>query len=115
MSYHISEKTIYIVLGIFIFVILITIGVVRTYYYWTSVQYFGEILEINNGNLLLRGDRGAEIFVLINKDTAIRRGKSASKGELQVGNYVVIVGDINREGFIEARVIRVLKAPPPRK
>jgi len=115
INHSISKKTIYIVLGVFIFSILATVGGMRTYFYLTSTQYFGEIIEINNGNLLLKIDGDVKKILLVNKDTIIRKGRSTLKEELQVGSYIVVVGRVNQEGSVEARVIRVLDAPFLRK
>lgn len=112
MTQRISMKTIFIAVGVLALAVLTTFGGARVYRNWADVQYFGKIIEIKNGNFLIKADEGGEKVILMDQYTAIRRGRRPVKEGLQVGSYIIVVGDPNPEGFIKAKVIRILDAPP---
>lgn len=105
-------RTIYIMLIVFVFAVLVIAGGIRVYYHWASVQYFGKIIEIKNGDFLIQTDEGVKKIILTTKGTIIRKGRYPITGKLQLGNYVIVVGAPNEKGFIEAKVIRVIEVPP---
>lgn len=69
---------------------------------------FGEIIQIGNSDIVIKGQDNAEKIIVISKDTVITIGRRAiTKTDLKVGEQVVIIGSPNDEGQIEARLIRV--------
>jgi len=69
---------------------------------------FGEIIAINDSDLVVKGRGDAEKIVLIAQDTIIQKGKDTiKKEELKVGDRIVIIGSPTEEGQIEAKLIRV--------
>jgi hypothetical protein len=69
---------------------------------------FGEIIKINDSDLVVKGRSDVEKIILITKDTIIEKGKDTiKKEELKVGDQIVIIGSPNEEGQIEAKLIRV--------
>jgi len=69
---------------------------------------FGEIIKINDSDLIVKGQGDVEKVILITKDTTIERGRDTlKKDELKVGDSIVIIGSPNEEGQIEAKLIRV--------
>lgn len=113
MTSKISKKTIYILVGIFIFVIFTTLSGIRIYFRWTNTQYFGEIVEVQKDSFVIKTEGDSEILILTNQKTDIRRGGRIWMEQLQAGNFVIVVGSTNQEGFIEARVIRIMAPPRP--
>jgi hypothetical protein len=69
---------------------------------------FGEIIEINESDFVVKGRNDVEKIIIIAEATIIQRGRDTiKKEELKVGNYVVVVGSPNEDGQIEAKLIRV--------
>jgi len=69
---------------------------------------FGEIIKINDSDLIVKGQGDVEKVILITKDTAIERGRDTlKKEELKVGDSIVIIGSPNEQGQIEAKLIRL--------
>lgn len=69
---------------------------------------FGEIIKINDSDLIVKGQGDVEKVILITKDTTIERGRDTlKKEELKVGDSIVIIGSPNEQGQIEAKLIRI--------
>lgn len=68
---------------------------------------FGEIIKINDTDFVIKGRGDLEKIIIITKDTIIQKGRDTiKKEELRVGNNVVVIGSPNKEGQIEAKLIR---------
>lgn len=63
---------------------------------------FGEIIEMQDNSFVINGQDNIEKIVLIKQDTAIKK-----KGDLAVGDQIVVIGSPNNDGQIEAKLIRV--------
>jgi len=73
---------------------------------------FGEIIKINNSDLVIRGREDIEKVVNITKDTIIKnRRETIKKENLKVGNQIVVIGSPNEQGQIEAELIRLMPLP----
>jgi hypothetical protein len=73
---------------------------------------FGEILSINLPNLIITGPDNLEKTVLIGTSTLIRRFQENIKNtDLKIGDSVVVIGNPNDEGQVEASLIRIMPAP----
>jgi len=69
---------------------------------------FGEIIKINDSDLIVKGQGDVEKVILITADTIIEKGRDTIKKEnLKVGDRIVIIGSPNEQGQIEAKLIRV--------
>jgi hypothetical protein len=69
---------------------------------------FGEIIKINDSDLIVKGQGDVEKVILITKDTTIERGRETlKKEELKVGDSVVVIGSPNEQGQIEAKLLRL--------
>jgi len=69
---------------------------------------FGEIIKINDADLVIKGRDDVEKIILITKDTVIKKGKKTIKKEdLKVGNAITVIGNPDNQGRIEAELIRV--------
>ena len=71
---------------------------------------FGQIIKINDSDLVVKGRNNVEKVILFTKDTIIEKGKNIIKKEdLKIDNNIVIIGIPNDQGQIEAKLIRVFE------
>ena len=79
---------------------------------------FGEIIELSATStdfgfgqtlsFVLRGRSDVEKIIVINENTIVKKGRATIMGdELKVGDNVTIIGSPNKEGQIEAKLIRI--------
>lgn len=69
----------------------------------------GNILTKTGDNLLLKDETGNEKTVLISSSTLIRQNfQTLQSGDLKAGQEVLIIGEPNQQGQIQAKLIRVL-------
>jgi hypothetical protein len=77
---------------------------------------FGEIIELEDNGFIIRGQGDVEKVIIINTNTVIKKGMKTVEDNLQVGDQVVIIGTPNKDGQIEAALIRFfdedIKNPP---
>lgn len=75
---------------------------------------FGQIIKISGPSLVVKDADGEERIVLVNNGTSIKYFRGEIKlSELKIGDNIVVIGDINKDGRIEAKLIRVMPPPPP--
>jgi len=73
---------------------------------------FGKIIKIEGSTLVIKGDNDAEKIILIKDNTIIERLRETIKpADLKVDDYIVVIGEPNDAGQIEARLIRVMPLP----
>jgi len=73
----------------------------------------GEIVSIALPTVVVAGPDNLEKTVVIGKDTLIRQFQyEATETQLEEGDFIVVLGNPNEEGQIEARLIRVVPPPP---
>lgn len=69
----------------------------------------GQIIKIDGSTLLIEGRDNVEKIVLIKEDTLIRRLRETIKlSDLKVDEQIVVIGQPNDVGQVEAKLIRVL-------
>ena len=75
---------------------------------------FGEVLTVREFDFVMKGRDDIEKIVLIDADTTVRRGHRSSEetNDVNVGDYVVVMGSPNDEGQIVASLIRVFEKDP---
>lgn len=72
---------------------------------------FGEIIQIKDNEFVIKKRNDVEKVIVITENTIIQKGREEiKKEELKIGDFVVIIGQPNKEGKIEAKLIRVF--PP---
>jgi len=81
---------------------------------------FGQIIKIDGLTLVIKGRNDVEKIILIKDDTVIKRLRDTVKpAELKVDEFIVVIGEPNDTGQVEAKLIRVLSPmessfnPPP--
>lgn len=79
---------------------------------------FGQIIKIDpltdsgQATLVIRGSDEVEKIVLVGDNTVVKSFRDVAKlSELKVDDYIVVIGEPNDAGQIEAKFIRLL--PPP--
>jgi len=72
----------------------------------------GQVIKIEGANIVIRGRDDVEKVVVVDRATAIKRFRdTVTIGDLKVNDMIVVIGEPNDAGQIEAKLIRVL--PPP--
>jgi hypothetical protein len=73
----------------------------------------GKIIKITPPTFVVAGRDNLERVILVSDDTLIRRFRNAvSPNDLQVDDYVVVIGSPNNQGQIDAKLVRLLPTPP---
>lgn len=73
----------------------------------------GKVIKISLPALIVEGPDNIEKQIILTDDTLIRRFKEAVlPADLKVGDYVVVIGSPNKNGQVEAGLIRLLPPPP---
>lgn len=73
----------------------------------------GQIIKIDNEELVIKDRDNVEKMVLLNDKTVINRFRDTIKpDELKVDEYVIVLGEPNDQGEIVAKLIRLMPAPP---
>lgn len=73
---------------------------------------FGQVIKIEPSGFAVESSEGVEKTVIAKDDFLIRRFRdNIGLNDLKAGDFVVVIGDPNNQGQIEAKLIRVL--PPP--
>jgi len=74
---------------------------------------FGQIIKIDNGNLTVKDKDNTEKIILVDSKTSIIRYKNNLKiSDLKAGDNIVVIGNPNSNGQIQAELIRVMPALP---
>lgn len=74
---------------------------------------FGEVIKNENKTLVVKGRDSAEKIIIIAETTEIKSMKDTIKPEdIKINDQVVIIGEPNDEGQIEAKLIRVMPPMP---
>lgn len=74
---------------------------------------FGRIASTSLPTFIITDPVHPEEHITIGDDTVIRDGNTTvSSSALTVGTYVIIVGSPGEQGSIEAKLIRIMPAPP---
>ncbi len=73
----------------------------------------GEVVSIALPLIVVAGPDNLEKTVMIGEDTLIRQFRdNAAQSNIEVGNFIVVLGNPNEEGQIEAKLIRIVPPPP---
>lgn len=73
---------------------------------------FGQIIKINGQILTIKGQDNVEENIFISDETTIvYQRKNMKLSDLKVGDSVVVIGEPNTNGQIQAELIRVMPAP----
>lgn len=73
---------------------------------------FGKIIKIDGQEIVIQDRGNVEKIVIVKDDTVIQRFRgTVNLTDLKVDDQVVIIGEPNTDGKIEARFIRILPTP----
>lgn len=74
---------------------------------------FGRIIKIENQNVTINGRDNVEKIITINDQTIIKRFMDTIKiTDLKIDESIVVIGEPNSVGQIEAKLIRVMPQQP---
>lgn len=74
---------------------------------------FGQIIKIDGSTLIVKGRNNVEKVVIVSDKTTIKRVKDTIKlTDLKVDDWIVVIGEPNEKGQVEAKFIRVMPSPP---
>jgi hypothetical protein len=74
----------------------------------------GKIVRLDQNTLVIAATDNVEKTILISKDTLIRRWReNLTAKDLQVNDWVIVLGEPNNQGEIGAKLIRIMPGPPP--
>jgi len=74
---------------------------------------YGQIITINGQILTIKGRDNVEKNILVSdKTTIIYQRKNIKLSDLKINNNVVVIGEPDNSGQIQAELIRVMPAPP---
>jgi hypothetical protein len=74
---------------------------------------FGQIIKLDDGGLTVKDRDSVEKIVLVDNKTSITyQRKNIKLSELKTGDMVVVIGNPNNNGQIQAQLIRVMPASP---
>jgi len=77
---------------------------------------FGQIIKIAGSNIVIKGRNDIEKTILINDDTVIKSLKATIQlSDLKMDDMVIVIGEPNNSGQIEAKLIRVMPPLPTKK
>jgi len=72
----------------------------------------GEIISISLPQIIITGPDNLEKTVLVSTSTLIRQFReNMQSSQLKAGDFVVIIGNPNESGQIEAKLIRIIPNP----
>jgi len=73
----------------------------------------GQVIKVASSTVVIKGRGEIEKIVLINSNTTIKSlEKTIQASDLKVDDMVVVIGEPNNAGQIEAKLIRVMPKPP---
>ena len=101
-----SVKNTFIILGVIIVIIIASFGAVRLYLKWTNQYYFGQITAIGQNDFTIRTGENEYKTILLENNTTIRRG--FSNIDLNLNQKVIVIGPLNQQGQVEAKLIRIV-------
>ncbi len=73
----------------------------------------GKIISINLPKIVVEGNDNIERIIVITKNTVIRKQRDEIKAEnLQVNDFITVLGNPDGSGQVEAKLIRIMPLPP---
>jgi RNase P/RNase MRP subunit p29 len=81
---------------------------------------FGEVIKTENNTLIIKGRDAMEKIVVLNEETVIKSMRETiGTEEIKINDQVIIIGEPNDQGQIEAKLVRIMppmptkNSPPP--
>jgi len=73
----------------------------------------GKIIKIELPQLVIKGQQDIEKNILLDNNTSIKRFQETLKpSDLKIDDFIVVIGAANNFGQVQAKMIRLLPAPP---
>lgn len=80
---------------------------------WAGEQYFGEIIEVKDDGFLIQGRDNEKRTVLVTQKTVVKKGPDTVQSALKIGEKVMIFGPNDKDGRIDAQLIRIFDPNDP--
>lgn len=73
----------------------------------------GQILKIDGNTLVIKGIDNVEKIVNVNENSTMRRNREdVTTSGLKIGDSVIVIGQPNEKGQIDAQFVRLIPPPP---
>ena len=73
----------------------------------------GQVIKIENPVIIIKGLDNVEKIIKAADDTIISRLRDTIKiSDIKIDEFIVVIGESNKDGQIEAKFIRVMPMPP---
>lgn len=101
---------------------LIVIGIISTLLWfrtpqfgqWAKNQYFGEVVELQDASILLRGKNTETIKIFYDRNTKIMKGsREIESREIPLNTPVIVIAQPDGAGGLHARAIRIFAPKKP--
>ena len=77
---------------------------------------YSEIISLNLPKIVISEPNKLERVVIVSSTTLVRRFQEEAKvSDLKTGDFVVVLGNPNDVGEIEAKLLRIMPVPPQEK
>jgi len=77
---------------------------------------FGKIIKTDGPVLIIKGKDNIEKIVVTDNSTSVNRlRESINVSDLKVNDYIIVIGEPDDSGQINAKLIRFMPVPPPEK
>jgi hypothetical protein len=73
----------------------------------------GRIIQVSLPKLIVEDRDGIEKAIFVGSDTAIRQSRETiASSSLKVNDFIAVVGSPASDGYIQAKLVRILPPPP---
>ena len=73
----------------------------------------GEVLKVEGSTIVVKGRDGVERIIIVKKDATMKRQRGDVKiSDIKVGDFIIVIGEPNKQGQIEAKFLRQMPPPP---
>ena len=73
----------------------------------------GQVIKIENPVIIIKGRDNVEKVIKVADNTIIQRFRDAIKiSDIKIDEFIVVIGESNKDGQIEAKFIRIMPMPP---
>jgi len=117
---RILKKIVFGLAGLFVLALIFNAvmfitGVKTNHFHrWAGEQRFGEIVEIDANGFVIKGRNNEKKTILTTEKAVLKKGSKTVKDDLQVGNKVIIFGPENKNGQVDAELIRIFDPNDPK-
>lgn len=106
----VRKKTIIFILTAMVVAVVLALVGLKIWAWHDGVEmYAGKIIKMDTNSFILVNKKGEETKIIISPETKILKGRQGISEMSLVGEQVFVVGALNGQNEIEARVVRIIK------